>query len=419
MKRETIGKIAVVILGGHFFLFYPTRTRSECWAAHATRTYPSILIGNMPGSYEDVEKLFDDIFARLKLHQKNIEKHTWLMSTKDDLATLDSLQQFIDAEYKKFPDPEQWYTPTKKIEAWQIYRLRDKAHTVMFQFVNLRALLAARRSEVQQKILNDQLNTQKDDLESLTKNLALAGGVGNENRLWYGGILFTILLFGALGYRAYYDLLKNSASPKPMKELSEEDRFSLAQSLNALGADVSKIIAEIQRLSNKSITEETKTQKPEEMKAMPTNNLAPKKTPLDDLLELYNSVARTGGNSGDFWQRYKSDITPIGIINAEERIGNDKIPPTFGPATNGEFYAVKLSPNGETAYVVVPKFGLNLSEAKYLRGGWSNIFLCNEEDLKRRGSTIVVNTPAIFKPDAQLQIWNLVDLGEISLEQGG
>jgi hypothetical protein len=142
-----------------------------------------------------------------------------------------------------------------------------------------------------------------------------------------------------------------------------------------------------------------------------------KKASIEDLVESYNEVVLNGAKSEDFAKQH--ELTRIGVINADERAGNDNIKPIFGASPNGEFYAIAIEQDHRTTYVVMPEFGLIFSEARYRRGGLGYVFHCSDDEIEREGggNMILVKRPAVFEPDEQKEIWRLLEKGEISLDQ--
>jgi len=357
-----------------------------------------------PPGIEDSLKV---ISANLKKWQADLAEPPWHDSTPNDIMRLDTFRVWLDKIYKYFPSPEGWPIPGKKLDFTQAYQIRDLANAAMFKYVHARAQLASKSEAVRQKMLEDKL-------ANIQSNLPKVDTITSNLRGWHigiAGILF--LLLGGLGLWGYVSLRKKIAAYGLDQPGRINQHSQLKNDLNlSLEEQADKIISSIKPLSGETPPEGKKADSDSKPKPPPPKT----KSPIETLVELYNTSVRDNQKISEFRQRYP--ITTIGIKNAEERAGNPKIDPIFWAADNGDFYAIDIEQNGRRTYVVVPSFGFIFSEKKYNNAGLSHVFKCRPEALKSQGNLMIVKKTAHFKPDSQGTIWELEEQGEIDLEQG-
>jgi hypothetical protein len=383
IKEESLWLLCFCIL----FTFFPIDGRSEKSA-----------VGS-PASYDEIMQSLDQISIDLRKYQEDIESN-------EDVGALTDIEKKVTKLYKEFPNMDEWFRANKKLDPLQVSSVRDKAYALKVEFFNVRVMLASKLGAIQQKMLAEQLQRRDQNFE---KKFAAMQSSGDGSIYWYIGILFVMAMLGGLGYWGYFNLLKKIGDSDARRELAKQHEDFFQLSLRAFSYEMCKLLDALPHGKTGKDRDETV------VITEPQQRVA-RKSPMDSLVTLYNRIVYENEIIGDFWQNY--EVTTIGVTNSEEMVGNDKIPPQFGKASNGEFYAVKITDEDHRKkYAVVPKFGLIFSEAKFLRGGLKFVFDCSDFQAGRKSGTIVVIKPAFFEPEGQGESWRRVDKGEIGLEQ--
>lgn|GEM_PF-6706787 len=384
MKEKSLWLLCFCTL----FMFFPIVGHSEKSA-----------VGS-PASYDEIMQSLDQISLELRKHQEDIE-------SKKDVGALADIEKNVTKLYKDLPNVDEWFRANKKLDPLQVASVRDKAFTLKIEFFNVRAILASKLGAIQQKMLAEQLQGR---VQTIEKKLVAMQNSGDGSIYWYIGILFVMVMLGGLGYWGYFNLLKKIGDLDARRELTKQHEDFFQLSLKAFSYEMCKLREALPRTPAKTAKDRDET-----VVLTEPQQRTERKSPIDSLVTLYNRIVYENEIIGDFWQNY--EVTTIGVTNSEERVGNDKIPPQFGKASNGELYAVKITDDDHRKkYAVVPKFGLIFSEAKFLRGGLQFVFDCSDFQAGRKNGAIVIKKPAFFEPDGQGESWRLVNRGEIGLE---
>jgi len=352
--------------------------------------------------------LFKDTLLKLEDYHYILEMRDWYVSIKQDQAFLDSIEQCLQNSLESFITPEVISSLQKQNSSERNKALNDM-QTIINQSNNLRYQLWTKTKEIQKQQI-------EAELQELGKNIKndfteIMHAYSKKEILHYLLLISLILVFmvalSGLGTWACFHRKKGVLLCHRFIFKNFWRQYQLFWKLNStVGNESTKTIRIInERLPVKERKIELDQQLKQEYKLLPTQELA----------VLYNKIVSEKTNVGDFWQRYDK-ITTIGIINAEQRVSDETVKPIFGAAKNGDFYAVEIEEDGQVKFAVVPKFGLIFSEAKYKRGSLGFVFKCQDFEDGKRGNVILIKKPAFFQPDAEKKKWELIHIGEISIE---
>jgi len=346
-------------------------------------------------SFQELTNLMADVVATLDSCKDELKKHRRDESTKQEQAFLDGMEKCVDGEFQRFTNPEVMFR-YETLKKRQIEQLREQARVVRRQILELRATIKSRTREIHMKELSASLDSKL--LDALNE---LRNAMAYKSYFSIAIIIFCTLLLGGAGYWGYR--LLQSKRLILRKRILEQPHLFL-QLMSAFGKfreSIKQIIARVEKRPEQETAEKTSTDRPKTPRS-----------PTQALIDLYNAVVYRSDKIGDFWKSYENRIVTLGLTNAKQRVENNEIPPEFGEADNGEYYAVEIEPD---QYAVVPRFGLLFSKAKYQRGGLGFVFQCRDAERGHEGSAILLKQPALFRNDTQSNSWSLQQRGEISL----
>ncbi len=138
-----------------------------------------------------------------------------------------------------------------------------------------------------------------------------------------------------------------------------------------------------------------------------------KGTSIQALCDLYNDAVDDPDMRDGFLTTHKP--IRIGVANQKDREKNPDQEPIFQVADDGDYYAVARS--GSKQYIVLPCFGMTLTEANYVGGAIGDVFDCPGHSNQYIYRHVKVEEPAYFESTSPEQ-WILSEPGQLDIGEG-
>jgi hypothetical protein len=134
---------------------------------------------------------------------------------------------------------------------------------------------------------------------------------------------------------------------------------------------------------------------------------------LKEICALYNTSRDNQRSRSEFRERYNP--IAVSVVNAVDRRRNEKLPPIFETASDGNFVAV--SDGSGSRYLVFPNLNLVLQELSFGPGAIGDVFECHGFEARCSYPNLRVEQPAIFESH-QDGTWKLLKKGRLELGEG-
>ncbi|MBM3212844.1 hypothetical protein FJZ33_11530 [Candidatus Poribacteria bacterium] len=199
--------------------------------------------------------------------------------------------------------------------------------------------------------------------------------------------------------------IKNGDLKEPKRKEGFSPKESISQSSQPTQPEKKKVNFQISK-NSPNIQKKSERKPPSYISRFLSSTI------VRELIARYNMATEEPIRKSEFMNKYQA--IRVGVINSVIRRQNLGIPPVFQSANDGDYYAVKV--DGQSFYLVLPRFDLIFDELSYGPGAMGEVFECPNYHPQYR-YRLKVKKPAIFDADSGQKQWKIIERGRLDLDK--